>query len=182
MHETMDHIDHFDRFLITLDWLLSMHARYPEHVDFGILHICFHGHRQLGHTYGAPTAFQILNELADSLRANFRKTDLVARNGIDFWILVPYTDPQTVCRKVSKLVEIAATKGLSVVDRDVSLFKPSELMHDEVTRAKTSIEFLDHLKAIRQVAMRWEHTCDPIASDIKGSETYTFSRHFARDL
>lgn len=150
-------IDALDRFMITLEWLMALHERNPEFMHFGLVHVCFHNQESLGAAYGARDASQMLANLSHQLRKAFRKTDLVARNGTDFWILVPYTSPDTVTEKVSKLVELASDNGLDIVDRDVAIF---ELPDSEVIgnmAFNTATEFLLHLKQNRQIAFRWEH-------------------------
>lgn len=149
--------EYLDRFLITLDWLLAMHARYPAQLEFGLLHICLHEQQRLGQAYGAPAAFQMLNDLAQTVRREFRKTDLVARDGADIWVLVPYTEPSTVTEKVTELVELASQNGLSIVDRDVAVFSLRESWVDEAVARRSGKQFLQHLKANRHVAVSLEH-------------------------
>lgn len=145
-----------ERFLITLDWLLALHDRHPQAPHYGLVHVCFHGREALGSAYGANDASQMLVDLARQLRKAFRKTDLVARNLADFWILIPYTSPEAVTDKVAKLVEIASHSGLHIVERDISVFSLPSTQIGAQNRFNSALEFLDHLKQHRQVAMRWE--------------------------
>ena len=149
-------IDALDRFMITLEWLMALHERNPGALHFGLVHVCFHNQESLGQAYGARDASQMLATLSQQLRKAFRKTDLVARNGTDFWILVPYTSPETVTEKVSKLVELASDNGLDIVDRDVAVFTmPDPEVLDNMA-FDSAAEFLLHLKRNRQIAFRWE--------------------------
>lgn len=150
-----DDFEALDRFMITLEWLMALHERNPHALTFGLIHVCFHDQESLGKAYGARDASNMLSELARQLRQNFRKTDLVARNGTDIWVLVPYTQPETVTEKIGKLVELASDKGLNIVDRDVAVFAlpDPEVLHD--LKCKTASEFLIHLKQNRQIAIHW---------------------------
>lgn len=146
-----------DRFLSTLEWLMALHERNPQALAFGLVHVCFHDTQQLGAAYGARDASQMLTHLARQLRNSFRKTDLVARDGADFWILVPYTSPETVTEKVRLLVETASANGLDIVDRDVAVFALPDPAIMQNLAFNSAAEFLDHLKKNRQVAFGWEH-------------------------
>jgi hypothetical protein len=151
-----EEIDALDRFMFTLDWLMAMHERNPGALHFGLVHVCFHNKESLGVAYGARDAAQMLSNLSLKLRDAFRKTDLVARDGTDFWILVPYTSPDMVTEKVSKLVELASDNGLDIVDRDVAVFTMPDPEVLNNMAFDTAQEFLAHLKKNRQIAFRWE--------------------------
>ena len=146
-----------ERFMITLEWLMALHERHPNALHFGLIHVCFHNKQQLGQAYGARDATQMLSNLSAKLRQSFRKTDLVAREGTDFWILVPYTLPDTVAQKVTQLVEMASDAGLDIVDRDVAVFSMPDPEIMQNMAFNSGGEFLAHLKANRQIAFRWEH-------------------------
>lgn len=152
-----DELQALDRFLSTLEWLMALHERNPTVLHFGLVHVCFHDRHQLGAAYGARDAAEMLSKLARQLRQSFRKTDLIARDGTDFWILVPYTEPETVTAKVTTLVELASDNGLDIVDRDVAVFTmpDPEIMNNMAFNSAS--EFLAHLKRNRQIAFRWEH-------------------------
>lgn len=148
-----------DRFSVTLEWLLAVQERYPSQLSFGLLNVCLHGKEVLGQAYGVRDAAKMLSSLADGLRQAFRKTDLVMRNGTDFWILVPYTDPLMVTDKITTLLEIAADNGLSIVDRDVARFTSD--MPVMMAAPKSSVDvFLDYLKRHRQVAVGWQKSAE----------------------
>jgi hypothetical protein len=156
-----DDIDAFDRFKYTLEWLMAVQERNPEALQFGLIHVCFHSKEALGSAYGAREAVNMLRELARQLGQAFRKTDLIARNTTDFWILVPYTNPATVTEKVSKLVELASDNGLDIVDRDVAVFN---IPDPKITNNKafdTAAELLAYLKANRAIAVHWDPVCQP---------------------
>lgn len=146
-----------DQLKIVLEWLMALQERDPLSLHFGLVHVCFHDQQTLGAAYGAQDASKMLNELANKMRSAFRNTDIVARDGTDFWILVPYTSPETVLEKVSLLVRIASDDGLSIVDRDVAVFSlPDCDVVDGIAFASAD-DLLSHLKQNRQITFRWEH-------------------------
>jgi GGDEF domain-containing protein len=151
-----------DRFMFTLEWLMALFERHPTCLHFALIHVCFHDKESLGNAYGAKSAMDMLCHLACELRSAFRKTDLVARNGTDFWILAPYAVPETVTEKVKQFVEVASQNGFDIVDRDIAIFDfpNAEIVSNKTLNTPTKL--LEHLKATRQIAARWEHS--PIAS------------------
>ncbi|MEI7613231.1 MAG: diguanylate cyclase [Betaproteobacteria bacterium] len=147
-----------DRFMFTLEWLMALFERHPSALHFGLIHVCFHDKESLGNAYGAKNAMEMLCHLARELRSVFRKTDLIARFGTDFWILAPYALPETVTDKVKQFVEVASQNGFDIVDRDIAIF---ELPNVEILSNKalnTPAKLLEHLKATRQIAARWEQS------------------------
>ena len=122
----LEDIEASEKFLFTLKWLLEVTERYADHFQFGLAHINFQDTKILGETYGARIASQKLDEISSSLRKVFRKTDLVARDGADFWILLPYTPPdEQLVDKIKYIIETASQCGLQIVERDISIFSLS---------------------------------------------------------
>ncbi len=150
-----------DRFMFTLEWLMALFDRNPTALRCGLIHVCFYNKESLGNAYGAKNAMDMLCQLSRKLRSTFRKTDLVARNGTDFWILVPYTSPESVTEKVKQFVEVASGNGFDIVERDIAIF---DLPNPELLSNKslsTATALLEHLKSTRKVAARWEQ--NPLA-------------------
>ena len=135
-----------EKFLFTLEWLLAVTERYTGHVQFGLVHIDFVNPRVLGDTYGAQEASKKLDEVLHCLSKSFRKTDLVARDGVDFWVLVPYTATDgRLAEKVRDIIEISSQSGLQLVERDISIFSLPLNMR-ELEQNCSATEFLAHLK------------------------------------
>lgn len=135
-----------EKFLFTLEWLLAVTERYTDHVQFGLIHIDFVNPRVLGDAYGAQEASKKLDEVLHCLSKSFRKTDLVTRDGVDFWILVPYTAADgRLAEKVKDIIEIASQSGLHLVERDISIFS-LPLNKGELEKNCSATEFLAHLK------------------------------------
>jgi len=153
-----------ERFHITLEWLIALQDRHPQALQYGLVHISFHDRHRLGQLYGAKEAVKMLVDLANQLRNKFRQADLIARDGMDFWILVPYTNPETVSTKISTLIEMASDHGLDVVDRDVAVFSLPDPEVIGKMHFATVPEFLAHLKQHRQITLHWEQVCQPEAT------------------
>lgn len=135
-----------EKFLYTLEWLLAVTRRYTGHVQFGLVHVNFSNPGLLGDTYGAQEAAHRLDEIAVCLKNAFRKTDLVARDGVDLWVLVPFTPPDELpADKIGEIIAIASQNSLEIVERDISFFSlpfaAPEQNHDD-----TAEEFLAYLK------------------------------------
>lgn len=149
-------IESSEKFLFTLGWLLAVTKRHSGCLEFGLAHIDFTNSKILGDTYGAQKASQKLDEVSQVLRKAFRKTDLVARDGLDFWILVPYTPvTEKLADKVKYIVETASQGGLQIVERDISMFSLPQKIVD-VDDDCTASEFLEHLKKYHIASARHE--------------------------
>jgi GGDEF domain-containing protein len=135
-----------DKFLYTLEWLLAVTKRYSGALHFGLAHINYETSKILGETYGAQKAAQKLDEISHTLRKAFRKTDLVARDGADFWILVPFTPAEEkLVDKIAYIIETASQSGLQIVEHDISIFLlPSAAA--KVDENCSALEFLAYLK------------------------------------
>ncbi len=139
-------IEASEKFLFTLEWMLEVTKRYSEQFQFGLAYINFQQPRILGEAYGAQQASKKLDEISRTLRKAFRKTDLVARDVADFWILVPYSPPdESLADKIKYIVEAASQTGLQIVERDISIFSLSSDMIELCKDCSVS-EFLAYIK------------------------------------
>ena len=145
-HMSHQDYDLLEKFFFTLEWLLAVTKRYTGQIRFSLVHIDFVNPRVLGDTYGAQVASKKLDEALHCLSKSFRKTDLVARDGFDFWVLVPYTATDGgLAEKVSSIIHIASQSGLQIVERDISIFSlPFEAQ--KLDENCSAAEFLAHLK------------------------------------
>lgn len=135
-----------EKFLYTLEWLLAVTKRYSGQLQFGLVHINYDNPRILGETYGAKSASQKLDEALHTLRNAFRKADLVARNGTDIWILVPYVpDEEKLADKIKYIIDTASESGLEIVERDLSIFSLPHAAMADCTECSAN-DFLNYLK------------------------------------
>jgi GGDEF domain-containing protein len=148
----------WEKFLYVLEWVLALQMRYANTLRYSLVCVSFHDQRVLGDAYGARDAVQMLVELAGRLRQGLRKTDLVARNGTDIWVLIPFVTPESVLSKVSQIVDIAAANGLDIVDRDISIYSVPDAGILEGNRFSTPVDFLEFIGAQKNIAMKWPGT------------------------
>ena len=139
-------MDLHDKFLFTLDWLLEVTRRYAFPVQFDLVHVNFANPAVLGNTFGAQEAAGKLDTILDTLRTAFRKADLVTRDGVDFWLLVPDMPADGKhADRIQAIIEAASHCGLQIVERDISFFSlPLEVptMNPDCSAA----DFLAYLK------------------------------------
>ncbi len=145
----------WERFLTVLDWVLAVQSRYATNLRHSLICVSFHEQKRLGDTYGAKGALRMVIGLAAKLRESLRKADLVARNGTDIWVLVPFVTPKSVLARVAQIVEIAAANGLDIVDRDISVYAIPDTDALATLSFDSAEEFLDVVASDRRVAMRW---------------------------
>lgn len=139
-------IELHEKFLYTLEWMLAVTRRYSPHVQFGLVHINFSNPGLLGDTYGAQEAARKLDGILDCMKQAFRKTDLVARDGVDFWVLAPFTPAsEQLVDKTREIIAIASQNNCEIVERDISVFSLPFNAH-ELNQECSAAEFLAYLK------------------------------------
>ena len=135
-----------ENFLFALEWLLAVTKRYAGPLQFGLAHISYENPKLLGATYGAKIASQHLDEVLGSLRKALRKTDLVTRDGVDFWIIVPFTPAdEKISDRIKYILETASLAGLHIVECDISFFS-FPLNNVPLSEDISPVELLAHLK------------------------------------
>lgn len=143
-----------EKFLFVLEWLMEVTKRYSGPLHFGLAHIGHGNPRLLGETYGAKMASQQLDEVLRSLRQAFRKTDLVARDGLDFWIVIPFTPAtEKISDKIKYILDSASLAGLQIVERDISFFS-LPLEDASLTENISPSELLGYLKKNQAILAR----------------------------
>ena len=145
----------WDRLLYILEWTLAIKLRHADQLDFSMVYIKFDDKGKLGNLYGAMEAAQMLFKLTHDLNDAMRKTDVVARSGSNFWVLIPHIEAESVVSRVAKIVEIAGKNGLDVVDYDISIFP---LLNNEILKQgglDSPLPFLDYVKSHCSVAKSW---------------------------
>jgi len=135
-----------EKFLYTLDWLLAVTKRYAPHVQLSLVNITFSTPALLGDTFGAQEAAHKLDEILNCMKQAFRKTDLVARDGVDFWVLVPFTPAsEQLADKTREIISIASQNNFEIIERDISVFSLPFNAH-ELNPDCSATEFLAYLK------------------------------------
>lgn len=134
-------------FIITMEWLLALMKRFPQPLQFGLVLIEYGRTNELSETYGALDACKQLSAVTESIKNAFRKTDIVARNATDFWVIAPYTyDEEKIQDKILGIIQEAKHKGLSVVDREISIFTLPLVSTETKKLPVNALEFLAYLK------------------------------------
>ncbi len=134
-------------FINTLDWLSLVVNRYADNFNFALVKIAFGHGNELGEAYGAPEASKQLVAMTADLQKAFRKTDLVCRNGSDFWVIFPYTPfSENIYEKILGVIQEAHHNGLNIVDREIAIFTlPFDTSKQENPNL-SAVELLDYLK------------------------------------
>lgn len=148
----IEDIENKNHFLFIFEWLMAIASRYQCPMSFGLVHIDHGDNNELGNAYGAKEAAEQLVAMTGHLKKAFRHTDLVARVGSDFWIVVPYTPAtEKVQDKVRDIIQDAEHDGLKMVAQHASVFSfPND--DSELNRKLAELsgmEFLGYLKANR---------------------------------
>jgi len=148
----IEDIENKDRFLFIFEWLMAVMSRHLCPMPFGLVHIDHGDKNELGDAYGAKEAAEQLVAMTSHLKKAFRNTDLVARIGSDFWIVVPYTPAtEKIQDKVRGIIQDSEHEGLKAVAQNASIFSfPSndEKLNQKLTEL-SGAEFLEYIKTHR---------------------------------
>lgn len=141
----LDDINAKERFLFQLEWLLALEHRYSHILQSGLVHVAYDAQDVRGLTYNASDAAQKLGEVTSCLKKAFRSTDLVARDGLNFWILTPFTQLDPVMEKVQKVITTAPQNGLAIARSNISIYLLRDHLKPDSAPFKSGKEFLTHL-------------------------------------
>jgi hypothetical protein len=135
-----------ERFLFQLEWLLALEHRYHHILQSGLVHVAYDPHDVHGLTFDAADAASQLGEVLACLKKSFRSTDLVARDGMSFWILTPFTQFDPVLDKVRLVVSQAPENGLAIAKNDIHVYLLRDHLTVDSSHMKKAEDFLDYLK------------------------------------
>lgn len=134
-------------FLATLDWLRHVLMRHSDDFNFALVKIAYGDNNALGDVYGAPEALRQLSMLTDALQDAFRKSDMVARNGTDFWIIFPYTPfNENIYEKIIDVIHAAKHQGLNIVNREIAIFELPLIKQKSLREVDSGLALLHYLK------------------------------------
>ncbi len=134
-------------FLSTLDWLRHVLMRHSDDFSFALVKIAYGDDNSLGDAYGAPEALKQLSLLTLALQNTFRKSDLVARDGTDFWIIFPYTPfNENIYDKLIAVLHEADHVGLNIVEREIAIFELPLIKQKSVREVDSGLGLLQFLK------------------------------------
>lgn len=134
-----------ERFLFWLEWLLALESRYSNILQSGLVRITLDRRDVFGLTYDAGDTALKLSEVKDCLKQAFRRTDLVARDGLNFWILTPFTQSDPVIEKIKKVIQTAPLSGISLSKSDIDIFLLRDHLKPGLPTFKTGQDFLAYL-------------------------------------
>jgi hypothetical protein len=141
----MDEISDRDRFLILLEWMLALEQRHSDALEPGLVHIAYDAVDVRDLTYGASDAASKLTEVLICLQQVFRGTDLITREGMNFWILAPFTQIDPVMEKVRKVLTTAPQSGLAIAHSNVKVYMMREHLDNPAAKVRDAEGFLAHL-------------------------------------
>lgn len=141
----MDEITDRDKFLIMLEWMLALEQRHSDALEPGLIHIAYDASDIRDLTFGAGDAAHKLTEVLQCLQQVFRGTDLIAREGMNYWILAPFTQIDPVMEKVRKVLTTAPQSGLAIAHSNVRVYMLRDHMDSPSAKVRDAEGFLAHL-------------------------------------
>jgi hypothetical protein len=136
------------RFIDTLDWICQVLIRHSDDFNVALVKIAYGDDNSLGEAYGAPEALRQLSSLTHDLQNSFRRSDLVGREGTDFWILFPYTPiTDNVYDKLLDVLQGSSHASLNIVEREIAIFELPVIYQKAIVKPDTGLALLQHVKA-----------------------------------
>ena len=145
MFTFLNDLDARERFLHILDWMLALELRHAAALEPGLVRISYDHLDVHEMTYSASDAAEKLGEVLVCLQQAFRSTDIIARDGLNFWILAPFTQSDPVIDKVRHVLQTAPQKGLAIARSDISIFFFKDHLTAENPKFTTGRDFLNFL-------------------------------------
>lgn len=110
-----------DEMTPVLEWLASQR---PEavHAHFSMFRVAFESPQVLGSSFGASDAMRRLNQFGNMLATTVRRTDLVARDLTDFWVIAPECNVDMVGCRLCEIANSVTDFGLDIVDCSVGVY------------------------------------------------------------
>jgi hypothetical protein len=147
----LNDISAHDKFMVMLEWFLALEERHGNALQPGLVYIAYDPTEIRDLTYGASDAANKLSEVRECLQKAFRTTDVIARQGLGYWILTPFTQIDPVIGKVRQVLATAPQNGLAIAHSNVRIFMLLDHMPARSAKYRTGREFLEYLLTLPPV-------------------------------
>jgi len=134
-----------ERFIFQLEWLLALEHRYHHVLQSGLVHVVYDPADVHRLTLDAADTTKQLDNLLACLKKAFRSTDLIAREGMSFWILTPFTELDPVMDKVRQVITTAPDNGLTLASTDIQFYLLRDYLNAHTVQLKEGEVFLQYL-------------------------------------
>jgi len=141
----LNDISAHDKFLLMLEWMLALEERHADVLEPGLVYIAYNSSDIRDLTFGASDAANKLSEVLECLQQAFRTTDIIAREGLGYWILTPFTQIDPVIGKVRKVLTTSPQNGLAIAHSNVRIFMLRDHVAARPANYKSGQEFLEYL-------------------------------------
>ena len=135
-----------ERFLFQLDWILALEHRHRHILQSGLVHITYDPQDVHGLTFDAADAAKQLGEVLACLKKSFRSSDLMAREGMNFWILTPFTQLDPVMEKVRHVLTYAPENCLAIAKSNIRIYLLRDHVKGDSMAFGKAEDFLDYLR------------------------------------
>ncbi len=149
----LDDCNERDKFFYMLEWMLALELRYPDTLQPGLVHVTYDPTDIRSLTSDAADAAEKLGEVLSCLQQAFRTTDIVARDGLAFWILTPFTQADPVMDKIRTVIRTAPQKGLAIAESNIDMFLLKDRQKPGSPKFNNAREFLDILLQIPSIKL-----------------------------
>lgn len=111
-----------EKFMAVLEWMIALGHRQSGVLEAGLVYVTYDPEEVRDLTFSASDTVEQLSVIKNCLRSAFRHSDLICRDGVNFWILAPFTQIEPVLDKVQRVIKSAPENGLSFAKNNFQVF------------------------------------------------------------
>ncbi len=141
----LDDFNERDKFFYMLEWMLALELRHSNTLQPGLVRVAYDQTSVFSLTYDAADTAEKLGEVLACLQQAFRNTDIIARDGLNFWILTPFTQADPVLDKIRHVIQTAPQNGLAIAQSNIDIFLLRDHQKPGGPKFRNGQEFLDML-------------------------------------
>ena len=134
-----------DKFMAVLEWMIALGHRQSGVLEAGLVYVTYDPQEVRDLTFSASDTVQQLSVIQNCLRSSFRHSDLICRDGVNFWILAPFTQIDPVLDKVQRVIKTAPENGLSFAKNNFRVFMLKNYIGPGLSPSASPLAFLEAL-------------------------------------
>ena len=134
-----------DKFMAVLEWMIALGHRQSGVLEAGLVYVTYDPVEVRDLTFSASDTVAQLGVIQTCLRKAFRHSDLICRDGVNFWILAPFTQIEPVLDKVQRVIKSAPENGLSFAKQNFRVFMLKDYIGPGSAPISGPLEFLGTL-------------------------------------
>lgn len=135
-----------ERALFHLEWLLHVERRHDNVLQSALVHIALNPEDVRRMSFGAGDAAEKLGEVLTCLQTACRSTDVMMREGMDFWIITAFAQLEPLTEKLKAIMATAPQNGLEIAQNSIRVYLLRDFIKPGMPSIDKGADFLALLK------------------------------------